>query len=155
MTTETNSALVPVSATPEETRKLNVKSLFFGAYAAAAVLAIYSLIQLVGSVFSTMVPYVAGGILFVTLTSIFLSVVLMLKKIRKSARKTIAVLDTYASIAVITVLGYFAAACVVTFQPGGNPTELWTNGALAAIVWVCLFGGGKWTAQLLRDDSKN
>lgn len=156
MTTENTSALVPASAdTTAETRKINLKSLAFGAYAATAVLAIYSLVQLVGSIFTTMVPYVAGGILFVTLTTIFLSVITMLKKIRKSARKTFAVWDTYAAIAVLTVLGYFAAACVATFQPGGNAAELWSNGALAAFAWGCLFGSGKFSADLFRDGGKN
>lgn len=156
--TENNSdrALVPVAeATKVETRRINLKSFLFGAYAATAVLAVYSIIELIGNVFVTAVPYVAGGVLFISLTAIFLSVVSMLKKIRKSARKTIAVWDTYLAIAVITVLGYFAAACVATFQPGGNAAELWTSGATAAILWGLLFGCGKYGAELFRDGAKN
>jgi hypothetical protein len=154
MTTENN--FVPAE-TPSatETRKLNLNSLLFGAYVAAAVLAIYSLVQMIGSVFNNVMPYVAGAALFISLGSIFLSIIVMMKKYRNGARKSIAVKDTYVAIAALTVLGYFAAACVATFQPGGNAAELWTNGSLALIAWVCLFGGGSWTAQLLRDDSKN
>lgn len=154
MTTETNSEIVPVS-TKMETRKLNLNSLLFGAYAATAVLTIYSLIQLIGQVFTSVMPYLAGGVLFVALSAIFLSVVSMLKKMRKGARKTFAVWDTYAAIAALSVLGYFAAACVVTFQPGGHAADLWTSGATAAIAWACLFGGGKYAAELFRDGGKN
>lgn len=152
-----NRDLVPVNAeiSAAATRKINLNSFLFGAYAAAAVLAIYSVIQLLGSLFTTVLPYVAGGVLFVSLTAIFLSIIGMLKKFRKGARKTFAVWDTYLSIAVLTVMGYFAAACVATFQPGVNPAELWSNGALAAFAWVCLFGGGKYAAELFRDGGKN
>lgn len=158
MTTENNSERAPVSSASAatETRKfINVNSLLFGAYAAAAVLAVYSLIQLVGEVFTSILPYVAGGALFISLSAIFLSIIGMLKKMRKGARKNIATMDTYMAIAVLTVVGYFAAACVATFQPGAHAAELWTNGAAAAILWACLFGGGKYAAELFRDGGKN
>jgi hypothetical protein len=140
---------------PAEKAKVNLNSLLFGAYAATAVLALYSLVQFVGSIVTTAVPYALGATLFVSLTAIFLSVIGTLKKMRKGARKTAAVYDTYAAIAVISVLGYFAAACVATFQPGGHATDLWTSGATAAIGWGLLFACGKYGAELFRDGGKN
>lgn len=148
------NALVPVTPAAAEPLKLNFKSFLFGAYAATAVLAVYTIIQLIGNIFVTAAPYVAGAVLFASLTAIFLSIVGTLKKIRKSAKKVNATWDTYAAIAVLTVLGYFAAACVATFQPGANAAELWTAGATSAILWGLLFAGGKYGAELFRDGGK-
>ena len=156
MTTENASEIVPVTSVDKaELRRLNLKSFAFGAYAATAVLAIYSLINMVSTVFTTALPYVAGGVLFITLTSIFLSIVVSLKKYRKGARKSLAVVDTYAALAVISVTGYFAAACVAIFQPGSNVAELWSSGALAAFCWAALFATGKYGGELFHGDSKS
>lgn len=134
--------------------KLNLNSLFFGAYAATAVLTVYTMIGLVSSVFVTAAPYVAGVALFITLGTVFLSIIGMLRKMRKGARKTFAVVDTYAALAVLTVLGYFIAACVQTFTPGGDPLSYWSNGAVAAISWAALFACGKYGAELFRAGNK-
>lgn len=156
MTTENNSEIVPVAPAMDAaaTRKLNFNSLLFGAYSATAVLAIYSLINIVGTAINTIVPYIAGGTLFVVLTTIFLTILGTLKKHRKGARKTLATWDTFGAIAIITVLGYFAAACVATFQPGNYAADLWTNGAISALLWSFLFGGGKYAAELFNDKDK-
>ena len=154
MTTE-NRELAPATApaaTAAAPGTSNLKSLAFGAYAASAVLAIYSIIQMLDSMIHHLLPYVAGGALFITLSTIFLSIIASLKKYRTGARKSIAVIDTYAALAAISVLGYFAAACVGVFQPGAPSSELWSNGALAAICWTALFGGGKYVGELFRGD---
>lgn len=153
MTTETRD-LVPATEPVTNNRKSAANSLLFGAYAASAVLAIYSIVQLLGTVIHTVMPYVAGGALFVTLTAVFLSIIGMLKKHRKGARKTLATFDTYGALAIIFVMGYFAAACVATFQPGANAADLWSNGALSALLWALLFGGGKFVADTFRNGSK-
>lgn len=132
-----------------------INSLLFGAYSATAVLTIYTIVSLFGAIVTTATPIVAGGALFVTLTVVFLSVIARLRSMRKGARKSFAVIDTYAALAVLTVLGYFLAACVQTFQPGVNPSELWSAGTVAAIFWACLFAGGKYAGELFRDGGKN
>jgi hypothetical protein len=126
-------------------------SLGFGAVVAAVILSGYSLVSMVGGVVVSVAPYLAGGALFISLMTIFLSIVTMQKKLRKAASKNFAIWDCYTSLATIATLGYFAAACVATFQPGGNPSTLWTHGIATAALFALLFGGGKWAGQLFNE----
>lgn len=130
-------------------------SIGVGAVIAAVGLSVYSLFQLAGTVFAAAFPFVAGVTLFVGLMTVFLSIVYTLKGVRKSARKQFAIWDCYTALAIIAVLGYFLAACVATFQPGANPSALWTNGIAAAAFFVCLFGGGKWAGALFNESGKS
>lgn len=143
----------PAPATGPESSGNNGRlfSLGFGAVVAAVILSGYSLISMVGGIVVSAAPYLAGAALFISLMTIFLSIVTMLKKLRRSARKTFAIWDCYTAIAVIAVMGYFAAACVATFQPGGDPSSLWTHGISAAALFAMLFGGGKWAGQLFNE----
>ena len=88
-------------------------------------------------------PYLAGVGMFVGLLTIFGTILATLRKVRNNAGRDNAIWDCYIAIAVIGVTGYFLAACVQTFQPGGNPAELWTTGAIAAASFAALFGSGK------------
>ncbi len=126
-------------------------SLGAGALLAAIALSIYSLFKLVGFVATSAFPYVAGVTLFAALMSVFISIVFMLKRIRRSAQKSVAITDCYRALAVIGVLGYFAAACVATFQPGADPSSLWTYGVGSAALFGMLFAGGKFAKQLFNE----
>ena len=125
-------------------------SLCFGAFLASAVLTIYTVLKLLGNVLVTATPYLAGGALFLTLCTVFLSTLASLRSMRKGARKTFAVADTYAALSVISVMGFYIAACVQTFQPGGNPGQYWTTGTVTALSFAALFACGKYGAELFR-----
>ena len=146
-----NENINPVEQTNEAGDKGRLFSLGAGALLAAVVLSIYSLFKLVGFVATSAFPYVAGVTLFAALMSVFISIVFMLKRIRRSARKNVAITDCYRSLAVISVLGYFAAACVATFQPGTDPSQLWSYGIGSAALFAMLFAGGKFAMQLFND----
>ena len=126
-------------------------SLGTGALFALVIVSGYSLLKLMGSVAASAFPFVAGIGLFVGLMAIFLTLVATFKKMRRSSRKQLAIWDCYTSLAVIAVLGYFAAACVATFQPGGNPSALWTHGIASAALFALLFSGGKWAGTLFNE----
>lgn len=126
-------------------------SLGFGAVVAAVILSGYALVSLIGGVVISAAPFVAGGALFVTLMTVFTSIIVMLKKMRRTSRKTFAIMDCYTALAVIAVLGYFLAACVATFQPGNGASSLWTHGIVAASFFALLFSGGKWAGKLFND----
>jgi len=132
-----------------------VGSLLFGAFLAMAVLTIYTVIKLVGNVLVTATPYVAGGVLFLTLCTVFLSTLASLRRMRKGARKSFAVVDTYAALAVISVMGFYIAACVQTFQPVGAPIQYWTAGTFTALAFAALFASGKYGAELFHAGNKN
>lgn len=119
----------------------------FGACAALICVCIYLMFG-IGSVISTITPYIAGVVMFVALLAIFGSIFLTLKKIRKNAQKQVAMLDCYVAIAVIGCTGYFLAACVQTFQAGGNPAMFWSYGAASAATFAALILGGKCLADL-------
>ena len=122
-------------------------SLLVGAFLALVCVCYYSLVGF-ASVVSIATPYLAGIGMFAGLLSIFGTIIFTLKKIRKSARKEAAIFDCYIAIAVIGVAGYFLAACVQTFQPNGNPAELWIHGAASAAAFAFLFTSGSWLRDL-------
>lgn len=142
----------PETPTPTPERgKGRMFSLGLGAVVAAVLLSGYALVSLISGVVISAAPFLAGGALFVTLMTVFLSIVVTLKKMRRSSRKTFAILDCYMALAVIAVLGYFLAACVATFQPGNDASALWTHGVAAASIFALLFTSGKWAGQLFKD----
>jgi len=141
--------------TPERGGNGGLFSLGLGAVVAAVILSGYSLVALIGGIITSAAPYLAGAALFVTLMTVFLSIITMLKKFRRSAQKTFAIWDCYTAMAVISVLGFFAAACVATFQPGADPSTLWSYGVGTASLFGMLFGGGKWAGQLFNEGSTN
>lgn len=112
--------------------------------------------SLIGKVVATAMPYVAGAGMFVGLLSIFAVLVLILKSARRKASKEALIQDAYRALAIIGVAGYFLAACVETFMPGGNASAFWTAGTFAAIVFATLFGTSKFLGKLYENGaSKN
>lgn len=103
---------------------------------------------MVGKVVATALPYVAGAGMFVGLLSIFGVLVLILKSARRKATKEALIQDAYRALAIIGVMGYFLAACVETFMPGGVPSVFWTSGTVAAIIFATLFGSSKFLGKL-------
>jgi hypothetical protein len=126
-----------------------VNSFYFGAFLALVIASGYSLYGIAGVVISTATPYVAGVGMFVALLSVFGALITTMKKVRKSAGKQAMIGDCFMATAIIGVTGYLLAACVQTFQPGGNPAEYWTDGALAAATFAALFLGGKYGTSLM------
>lgn len=128
-------------------------SMMVGAFIALVFVVGYSLIGLVGAL-NVAAPYLAGTAMFVTLLAIFGGIIGMLKKVRKGAQKQVAMRDCYIAAAVIGVAGFFLAACVQTFMPGANPATLWTHGAVTAAIFVALFGGSGYLADLFNAGGK-
>lgn len=126
-----------------------------GAFGALVVLGLYTILSLLGSVVAALLSYIAGAILFASLLATFFFIVQGLKKMRSSMRKQYAIWDLYTAVAIITVLGYFGAACVQTFQPGGAPLVLWTYAGTAAACFAACYGLGKFVADLWKAGDKN
>lgn len=122
-------------------------SLMVGAFIALVIVVGYSLVG-IGTFINVAAPYVAGTGMFVALLSIFGVIIATLKKVKKSARKQLAMMDCYIAVAIIGVAGYFLAACVQTFQPGGNPADLWVLGAGSAAVFAALFSSGSFLSSM-------
>lgn len=121
---------------------------YFGAFLALLYVTFTGLWGMAAGMFATTAPYVAGVAMFAGLLSIFGSMVMALKKVRRNTAKQAMIMDCFIATAVIGVAGFFLAACVQTFQPGGNPADLWTHGAIATAIFTGLFGGGKYMAEL-------
>lgn len=121
-----------------ETR-IKLHSFIWGALGASIIVGIFSLLQVL-AFFSTVLPWLAGAALFSVLLGTFFVLLQWLKKMRRSQY---AFWDCYTAIGVVSVLGFFAGACVQTFQPGGQPLVMWTYAALSAIVFASCFAVGK------------
>jgi hypothetical protein len=122
-------------------------SIAVGAFLALLGVSVYSLFGLYGAI-SVAMPYVAGVGMFVALLSVFGAIIATLKRARKTVNKQILIHDCFIAVAVIGVMGYLLAACVQTFQPGGNPADYWTYGGLSGAGFLALFFSGQFLGPL-------
>lgn len=119
-----------------------------GALIALLLVSSYCIPAIVGAI-STATPYLAGVAMFITLLAILSTVVRTISSKRKSKSRQNLPADCFTALAVLGVSGYLIAACVQTFQPGGNPADLWSAGAFTAAVFVAIYSGFNYLPALM------
>lgn len=121
---------------------------------AGTVTGAYLLLMSVAGIFAALIPYVAGGLLFMTLVGSFYFLIGLLKDMRQRARFRVSFWDCYTAVAVFTVMGYMATACMHAFLSTGNPLDLWNKGAIAAALFTTFFGLARFVGELWKDGAK-
>jgi uncharacterized protein with PQ loop repeat len=121
---------------------------------AGTVIGAYTALMSVASAFASLIPFVAGSLLFATLVGSFYFLLQLLKDMRQRARFRMSFWDCYTAVAVFTVMGYMATACMHAFQSTGNPLQLWNNGVFAAVGFTVVFGCARFMGELWNDDKK-
>ena len=114
----------------------------------------YSLLMSAAGAFSALIPYVAGGLLFATLIGSFYFLLGLLKDMRQRSRFRVSFWDCYTAVAVFTVMGYMATACMHAFQAHGQVLALWNNGVVAAALFTTFFGVARFVGDLWNDSPK-
>jgi uncharacterized protein with PQ loop repeat len=143
---------LPVSLSP---RTLAICHTAAAAIGAAVVYGIYHmLVTAVGAV-ATLMPFVAGGLLFVTLVGTFYFLVGLLKDMRKRPSLRVSFWDCYTAVAVFTVMGFMATACMHVFQGSGDPLSTWNSAGMAAGVFAVFFGIARFSVDLFKDGGAN
>lgn len=131
--------------------RANVATALVGATLVAGA---FHLLNTVVGAFAAVLPYAAGTMLFATLLGGFYYLLAVFKTMRKNARLRISFADAYTAVAVFTVMGYFATACMHAFQGSGQALAHWNHGAVAAALFTICFGIGKFVGELWNSDQK-
>jgi uncharacterized protein with PQ loop repeat len=146
--------MTQIEITTNSGSKITGGNIVLAAIGAAAVCIGYSLLSKLTASVTALVPFVAGGLLFATLVGSFYFLLQLLKDMRQRARFRISFWDCYTAVAVFTVMGYMATACMHAFQSTGNPLQLWNNGVFAAVGFTVVFGCARFMGELWNDDKK-
>ena len=125
--------------------------LALAAIGAGCVVAAYVAIMSVASVFTAVLPYVGGALLFATLIGSFYFLMGLFKDMRQHTRFRVSFWDGYTALAVFTVMGYMATACMHAFLSTGNPLELWNSGSMAAGLFTVFYGLARFCGDLWKN----
>lgn len=136
-------------------RTITASNLVMAGVGAALVCGAYSLLAKLASGFAALIPFIAGGLLFATLVGSFYFLMQLLKNMRASPKLRVSFWDCYTAVAVFTVMGYMATACMHAFQAtGGNALELWNHGAVAAALFTIFYGMARFVGDLYKNGGK-
>ena len=136
-------------------KRITGTNIVMAAIGAAGVCVGYSFLAKLGATFALLVPYIAGGLLFATLVGTFYFTMQLFKDMRARARYRVSFWDGYTAIAVFTVMGYMATACMHAFLATGNPLDLWNKGSMAAGLFTVFYGLARFCGDLWKEDSKS
>ncbi len=127
----------------------------FAAGAAGAGTGFYFL-QKASLVFAGAMPFLLGGTLFAAIVGSFFYLMKMLKLMRVRSSLRLSFWEGFTALAVFTVMGYFATACMQLFTgSGGNPLSLWCTGSIACAGFATVFGLGRFVAGLWNDSNSS
>lgn len=122
---------------------------------AAGAVGAFMFLQSLSVAVAAAMPFLLGGTLFAAIVGSFFYMLKLLKTMRVRASLRLSFWEGYTALAVFTVMGYFATACMQVFVlHGGNALTLWTNGAIACGGFAAFFGVGRFVAALWNDSSK-
>lgn len=122
---------------------------------AAGAVGSFMFLQTLSVAVASAMPFLLGGTLFAAIVGSFFYMLKMLKTMRVRASFRLSFWEGYTALAVFTVMGYFATACMQVFVlHGGNALTLWTNGAIACGAFASFFGVGRFVTGLWNENAK-
>ncbi len=133
---------------------LDKTNAFLALVGASSVVGVFAVLNYIGGIFMAIMPVVLGGTLFAAIIGSFFFLLRLLKNMRQKASMRLSTGEIFTGVAVLTVMGYFATACMQIFTATGNPLVNWTNGTVAAAGFVACYGLGHFLVELWNGDKR-
>ena len=133
---------------------LDKTNAFLALVGASAVLGVFSVLNYLGGIFMAIMPVVLGGTLFAAIVGSFFFLLRLLKNMRQKASLRLSPAEIFTGVAVFTVMGYFATACMQLFTATGNPLSTWTTATVVASAFIACYGIGHFLVELWNGDKR-
>lgn len=121
----------------------------------ALIFGIYSALQVLASLFAGALPFIFGGLLFVTLVWAFFMLIRVQKHIRVAPGRKITWQEAYTAASIFVVMGFFAMACMHAFQHNPAALQFWNEGVVAAFFAATLYKVGNFVSTLWSRGAKS
>lgn len=132
----------------------SIIKLIFALIGAGMVFLAAEVLLRVAVLFSAATPYIAGGILFATIVSIFFALLNSRKMMFRNVKFRISFAEGYTAVAIFIIMGYFATACMHAFLGDGLALGLWNQGVSVCAMALVGFGMGKFAVSLWHNGAK-
>jgi len=108
----------------------------------------YAALQYLATLVTGAVPFIFGGLLFVTLVWFFFMLIRVQRHMRRTPGSKISLREGYTAASIFVVMGFFAMACLHAFQHDPQALNAWNQGVVAAFLAASLYKVGNFVGKL-------
>lgn len=125
-----------------------ISHLFIAIIGGALIYGAYSALQYLASLAAGAIPFIFGGLLFVTLVWAFFMLIRVQHHMRRAPGSKISLHEGFTAVSIFVVMGFFAMACLHAFQHEPQALDAWNQGVVAAFIAAMLYKVGNFVGTL-------